>query len=245
MPTINPLQRMQSGRRPRRTGCGCAGGWGPSARETWKNLAELDRIVTEQLAPGRAATAAAILEKAYPAAKAPWDVLDRIATLRLHLGEPEKARASGGGASSVPNPRSATHGSGQPIWPRSSSTRPEGPMSRPLPPQPDLFEARYGLAVLEQDAGRATAAYEQRTRGDRVGSERRRPRVGPRHRFGRRPICTQGKQPARHPERTPAARPTLMRFEMVLRSRIQVRPVRLPFSWKAFRGRSSNRCATT
>ena len=44
------------------------------------------------------------LEKAYPPAKAPWDIVDRTATLRLHLGEPEKARALWKGATSAPGP---------------------------------------------------------------------------------------------------------------------------------------------
>ena len=56
-------------------------------------MAELDRVVTGLLATGRAAAAADILEKANPPERASWDVLDRMATLRLHLGEPARARA--------------------------------------------------------------------------------------------------------------------------------------------------------
>ena len=42
---------------------------------------------------GRAGSAADVLERAYPSETRPWEVTDRIATLRLHLGEAERARA--------------------------------------------------------------------------------------------------------------------------------------------------------
>ena len=71
---------------------------------SWKNLGELDQIVTANLAQGRASAAAEILEAAYPPEKAPWDVVDRAATLRLHLGEPEKARELWRRATQVPEP---------------------------------------------------------------------------------------------------------------------------------------------
>ena len=58
----------------------------------WRNLSDLDQIVTALLAAGRAESAALLLEQAHPAERAPWEVVDRIATLRLHLGEPARAR---------------------------------------------------------------------------------------------------------------------------------------------------------
>ena len=57
----------------------------------WRNLGDLDQIVTALLASGRALSTVAILEKASGAEHAPWDMADRIATLRLHLGEPARA----------------------------------------------------------------------------------------------------------------------------------------------------------
>ena len=62
-------------------------------------FSELDQIVTESLATGRVESAALLLERAYPPERASWEVIDRVATLWLHLGEPGRARAAlaGGG----------------------------------------------------------------------------------------------------------------------------------------------------
>src|SRR5262249_19517248 len=60
---------------------------------SWRNLSELDQAVTALLAAGRAECAADLLERAYAPERPPWEVLDRVATLRLHLGEPARARA--------------------------------------------------------------------------------------------------------------------------------------------------------
>src|SRR5262249_52359708 len=60
--------------------------------KSWRHMAELDRLVTALLATGRAQSAVDVLEKASPPERASWDELDRMATLRLHLGEPARAR---------------------------------------------------------------------------------------------------------------------------------------------------------
>ena len=70
---------------------------------TWRNLSELDQLVTDQLAAGRAESAAVLLERAYPPEKASWEIIDTMATLRLHLGEPARARSSGGKPRRFPN----------------------------------------------------------------------------------------------------------------------------------------------
>ena len=117
-------------------------------------------------------------------------------------------------------------------------------MSRHLPPQPGLFEARYGLAVLEQDAGRATAAYEQALAAIESAPSDVARAVGPRHRFGRRPLRRrEGSRLVTLALSGQTAHADAL--EMVLRAQVRVKPVRLPSSSKAFRGRSSNRCATT
>ena len=77
---------------------------GPPPATTWRNLSDLDQIVTAQLAAGRAESAAVLLEQAYPPEQAPWDIVDRIATLRLHLGEPARARELWQKATTVPQP---------------------------------------------------------------------------------------------------------------------------------------------
>ena len=80
--------------------------------------------------------------------------------MRLHLGEPEKARALWKGASSVPSSavRDARIGSAYLAEGQFAAAR--NAYEQALASDPNLFEARYGLAVLEQDAGRASAAYE-------------------------------------------------------------------------------------
>jgi hypothetical protein len=130
---------------------------GPPPPAHWENLNELDRTVTELLAHGRVRSAAALLESAYPAERRPTEVTDRLATLWLHLGEPVHARRvweqSAGSAPALRSARVAvTHlvegdfDTARRLYRDAVST------------MPDLFEALYGLAVLEQDAGRAVAA---------------------------------------------------------------------------------------
>src|SRR5208282_3154655 len=133
---------------------------GPPPASTWKNLGELDQVVTERLARGRAGTAAEILERAYPPEKAPWDILDRVATLHLHLGEPEKARDLWRRASSVPRPAVRDARLAVAYFAEGQLDAARKAYEQALATDPSLFEARYGLAVLEQDAGRAAAAYE-------------------------------------------------------------------------------------
>ncbi len=60
---------------------------------TWRNLSDLDQIVTDTLAAGRVESAAVLLERAYPPEKAPWEI-DRQDgyPCGLHLGEPARAR---------------------------------------------------------------------------------------------------------------------------------------------------------
>ena len=58
----------------------------------WANKSDLDQIETALLASGRAESAAELLEAANPAERASWEVVDRVATLWLHLGEPARAR---------------------------------------------------------------------------------------------------------------------------------------------------------
>lgn len=133
---------------------------GPAPPTSWKNLSELDKIVSDLLSRGRAATAAGILESAYPPAAAPWEVIDRVATLRLHLGEPEKARELWRRATTVTEPavRDARIAATFLVEGRFDSAREA--YEKALSVNSGLFEARYGLAVLEQDAGRAAAALE-------------------------------------------------------------------------------------
>lgn len=128
---------------------------GPEISSTWENLSELDRIVASMLATGRAGGAADLLERAYPSESRPWEVTDRIATLRLHLGEAEQARVLWEKASAPPRPaiRSARVAVSYLVEGLFDEARRH--YQDALRDEADLFEAHYGLAVLEEDAGRA------------------------------------------------------------------------------------------
>jgi tetratricopeptide (TPR) repeat protein len=138
---------------------------------TWRNLSELDQIVTAKLAAGRAESAAVLLERAYPVDRAPWAVVDRIATLRLHLGEPAKARDLWQNVTSVPRPsvRKARIGTTYLVEGDYAAARQS--YQQAIAAQPDLFEPRYCLSVLEQDAGDALAAYEQARKATKLAGD--------------------------------------------------------------------------
>ncbi|SIN92394.1 Tetratricopeptide (TPR) repeat [Singulisphaera sp. GP187] len=131
---------------------------GPEIGTTWENLSELDRIVASMLDSGRAEPAADLLERAYPSETRPWEITDRIATLRLHLGEAERARVLWQKASNPSQPaiRSARVAVSYLVEGVFDEARRH--YQEALRDDADLFEAHYGLAILEQDAGRATEA---------------------------------------------------------------------------------------
>jgi hypothetical protein len=133
---------------------------GPAPRTAWKNLGELDEIVSDLLARGRAASAAETLEQAYPAARAPWEVVDRVATLRLHLGEAEQARNLWRQATTVPQPAVRDARVAVTYLAEEQFDLARQSYEQALAVDPTLFEARYGLAILEQDAARAAASLE-------------------------------------------------------------------------------------
>ena len=100
---INPMQtKTQAGIEPRRAELRAASG--PDPPTSWENQSELDQAVTAMLAAGRAGSAAALLERAYPVETRPWEVSDRIGTLWLHLGEPKRARVAWEAALAPPVP---------------------------------------------------------------------------------------------------------------------------------------------
>ncbi|WP_240911365.1 tetratricopeptide repeat protein [Paludisphaera soli] len=128
---------------------------------SWKNIDELDRLVEHELELGRVETAAALLESAYPPGKGGWDAVERLSTILLHLGEPGRAREYLRQAPNVPKPavRDARLAACDLVEGRFDEAREL--YLRAIAADPSLFEARYGLAVLEQDDARAAEAYEQ------------------------------------------------------------------------------------
>jgi tetratricopeptide (TPR) repeat protein len=133
-------------------------GLGPVPPRSWKNLSELDQIVSGLLNAGRAQSAAEVLERAYPNEPRPWDVTDRLATLFLHLGEPAHARSFWAKAVTPPHPAVRAARIALTHLVEGSFDAARNAYCDALALDPALFEAHYGLAVLEQDAGRAAEA---------------------------------------------------------------------------------------
>jgi tetratricopeptide (TPR) repeat protein len=138
---------------------------------SWRNLSELDQIVTAQLAAGRAASAVVLLEEAYPAEKASWEIIDKIVTLRLHLGEPARARAILEKATSPPRPAVREARIATTYFVEGDFDAARRHYQQAIQADPGLFEALYCLAVLEQDSGDASAAYELASKAVRAAPD--------------------------------------------------------------------------
>ncbi len=125
---------------------------------TRPNADALERAVVALLKRGRANSAADLLEVEIPASARSWAAADRLATLRLHLGDPAEARrawieAPAPADAAVRAARVAlTH-----LVEGNFDAARKG-YREALAADPALFEALYGLAVLEHDAGRAVEA---------------------------------------------------------------------------------------
>ena len=154
---INPTQAMfQAEIEPHRGELRAA--LGPEPPTSWENQSELDQAVTALLAAGRAGSAAALLERAYPVETRPWEVSDRLGTLWLHLGEPARARAAWEGAIAPPRPALRKARVALTHLVEGSFDAARQAFREAMSGDPTLFEAAYGLAVLETDAGRAAEA---------------------------------------------------------------------------------------
>jgi tetratricopeptide (TPR) repeat protein len=127
---------------------------------TWRNLSELDQIVSAQLAAGRAESAAALLERANPSGSAPWEVVDRIATLRLHLGEPDVARELWETAAPPSQAGIQAARIGTTYLVENDFDAARRHYRQALEADPTLFEAWYCLAVVAQDDGDAVSALD-------------------------------------------------------------------------------------
>ncbi len=131
-------------------------GDGPPA--SWRNLGELERTVAQLLERGRVASAADLLERAYEPRERGWDVADRLAALRMHLGEPDRARALWQSAVQVPRPALQLARVGFTHLVEEDYDAALARFGEALTAEPDLFEAQYGLAVAQIDAGHRSEA---------------------------------------------------------------------------------------
>jgi tetratricopeptide (TPR) repeat protein len=124
------------------------------------NSDELDHLVKALLDRGRVASAADLLERAYPnPAGRTWPMTDQMATLRLHLGQPDRARALWASAVNPPRPAVRDARIAVALLIEGSTDAARASYLRALDAEPTLFEALYGLALLESDAGRASEAF--------------------------------------------------------------------------------------
>jgi tetratricopeptide (TPR) repeat protein len=126
--------------------------------DEWKNLSELDALVRARIDKGQAQSAAELLERAYPPRARSWELTDRIATLYLHLGLPERARAVWNAATAVPRPGLRAARVALTYWIEGQDEPAREAFAAALANEPGLFEAHYVLAVMETDLGRREAA---------------------------------------------------------------------------------------
>ena len=157
MPAASPEARDSQGKAlGKRAETVTALGVAPSTK--WRNLSELTESLNTLLLQGRAEAAADLLESAYPAETRPWEIIDRVATLRLHLGQAERARTLWRAAKTPPSAalKLARTAAASLVLGDFESSRSE--YQQALTNDPNSFEALYGLAIVEFDSGRASEA---------------------------------------------------------------------------------------
>ena len=143
---------------------------GPAPRTKWANLSELDKVVADLLASGRASTAVDVMESAHRPEARPWGWADRLAVIRLHLGQPAGARAIWLAATSKAPAatRSARIAATYLVEGDFESARKS--YREAIDADPSLFEAHFGLAQLELDAGRAKEALDEGRLAEKAAS---------------------------------------------------------------------------
>jgi len=130
------------------------------AAMNWRNLSELDQKLSSLLEAGQVEPALELVESALADEGGPWALADTAATLRLHLGDPVRARWHWERAGEPPRPglRQARIGLANLIAAQTQQAREQ--LTQAIKINPELFEAHYLLAVLEQDSGNALPALE-------------------------------------------------------------------------------------
>ena len=165
----------------------------------WKNLSELDQLVTTLagIGPGRDC-GLAFSKRPVPQNVHPGTLRTGSATLRLHLGEPARARSAweeGGRRAQSPDYAEARIGTTYLAENDFESARKHYRLA--LEAKPDLFEALYCLAVLEQDAGNAAAAFELAKKAVTSAPNEVVSRGGTRDRVQRDPVCAASRRAGR------------------------------------------------
>ena len=131
---------------------------GSSPTTTWANLSELEQLVDRLTDAGRAETAADVIELAHRSGGRPWLWADRLATLRIHLGQPEEARVIWREAINPPSTALQQARVAATYLTEEDFTSARRSYNEALSSDPNLFEAHYGLACVEQASGHANSA---------------------------------------------------------------------------------------
>jgi tetratricopeptide (TPR) repeat protein len=151
-PPMNPLQiRLQDSLRAQR-----GPQLSPIVPGRFRNRNELEQQVNSLLAEGRADSVAQVLEREFPPEARSWPLADRLATIRLHLGQPKQARLIWEAVADPPRPALQAARIAVTHFAEGDYEAAGRHYRKALMLEPDLFEAHYGLARLKADAGRAS-----------------------------------------------------------------------------------------
>jgi tetratricopeptide (TPR) repeat protein len=134
----------------------------------WENLSQLEKLLGSLYQSGRAGDAADLLESAYPAENRPWVISDRIATIRLHLGEPERAHKIWSEAKLVTSEALRKARVAVALFAKLDFDGARKSYQEAIQLDPKLFEAYYGLIVLEADMRNAKGSVELITRATQL-----------------------------------------------------------------------------
>ncbi|MDX2038622.1 MAG: hypothetical protein SFX72_18385 [Isosphaeraceae bacterium] len=137
---------------------------GDAPRLDWRNKDELARLLEDCLSRGRIETAARLLERAYPIEARPWEITDRIATLLLHLGIADEARALWRDAADPPSESIRHSRLGMAALVGADLVRALDEFRQSTTADPASFDAWFGLAVAAFDSGDAATALDSSTR---------------------------------------------------------------------------------
>ena len=146
---------------------------GPEPATQWANLSELEQLVDRLAGAGRVATAADVIEAAHRADARPWAWADRLATMRLHLGQPERARVIWRAATDPPSPALQAARVALTWLVEEDFAAARQGYAEAVALDPKLFEALFGLASVEQAAGQADAAVAAAVRAEATAPSER------------------------------------------------------------------------
>ncbi|WP_169975971.1 tetratricopeptide repeat protein [Tautonia rosea] len=124
------------------------------------NGERIRRSVDALLASGRVASAVELLEEQYPLAERDWPTTDRIAALQMHLGYPDRARQSWQAVVDPPNLAIRQARVAATFYAVDDLDTARDAYRQALIEDPELFDAHFGLMLVEFDAGRADLALE-------------------------------------------------------------------------------------